>query len=234
MALSDLARSSEQLVSNGLKDPGPLTIVLVFSGGLFTSLGPCSLSLLPITVAFLAGFEDDQSPPIRSILFCSGIILSLVLLGCLSSLVGKIYGQLPLAVPTFVALLAVLMGLNLLGILKVPLPPGPDPNAWRKNFPAPLAPIAAGLAFGLAATPCTTPVLAVLLGWIAQSANVLEGVVLLSCFGAGQVLPLFIAGTAAASIPNLLAIRPLSRWIPPVSGVIFLTTGLLSLLARWI
>ncbi len=165
--------------------------------------------------------------------FCAGIVGALVLLGSLSGLIGRIYGQVPGIVPTFVALLAVVMGLNLLGLLKLPLPTGPDPNLWRQRVPAPLAPIAAGLAFGLAASPCTTPVLAVLLGWIAQSGQPLAGIVLLTCFGLGQVLPLLLAGGAAASVPKLLALRPLGRWIPPISGAILLTTGVLSLLSRW-
>ncbi|MCP4972576.1 MAG: cytochrome c biogenesis CcdA family protein [Prochlorococcus sp.] len=233
LALSDLARSSEQLITHGLGHPGPLTLAIVLAAGVLTSLGPCSLSLLPVTLAYLAGFDDQQAPWRRSLAFCSGIVGSLVVLGSLSGLVGQIYGQVPAFVPTLVALLAVVMGLNLLGLIKIPLPAGPNPEAWKKRVPAPLAPVAAGLAFGLAASPCTTPVLAVLLGWIAQSGQPLLGVILLACFGIGQVLPLLLAGSAAASVPKLLALRPISRWIPPLSGAVLLTTGVLSLMARW-
>ena len=56
---------------------------------------------------------------------------------------------------------------------------------------------------------------------------------LLGSFGFGQVLPLLLAGTFAAAIPKLLALRGISRWVPPISGVVLLTTGLLTLLARW-
>ena len=86
-----------------------------------------------------------------------------MVLGSISGLLGRIYGQVPALIPTLVAVLAVAMGLNLLGVLRIP-PSGPDPEQWRQKVPAPLAPVAAGLAFGLAASPCTTPVLAVLLG----------------------------------------------------------------------
>ena len=234
LAISDLAQSSEQLISQGLTHPGPITLLIVFCGGLLTSLGPCSLSLLPITIAFLAGFKNNQSPSLRSFNFCSGIVLALVALGSFSGLLGKVYGQVPSLFSTLVAVLAILMGLNLLGVLRIPLPKGPDPEIWQQKVPGPLAPISAGLAFGLAASPCTTPVLAVLLGWIAKTGSPAIGIALLSCFGFGQVLPLFLAGTAAASIPKFLALRPFGQWIPPISGTIFVTTGLLSLLSRWI
>jgi cytochrome c-type biogenesis protein len=145
---------------------------------------------------------------------------------------GRLYGSLPRQIPLLVAVLAVVMGLNLLGLLRLPLPNGPDPELWRRRVPPPLAPLAAGLAFGLAATPCTTPVLAVLLAWMAQNGRPLVGMVLLTCFGAGQVLPLLLAGTAAASVPRLLQLRQIGSWVPPLSGVVLLTTGALTLLAQ--
>jgi cytochrome c-type biogenesis protein len=270
--LADWARSSEQLLRLSLGHPGPFTLALVFSGGLLTSLGPCSLSLLPVTLAYLAGFgamEPERSmdagitvrdaaepapglllagadapvavvassarpslPWQRSLSFAGGIVLSLVLLGLASGLLGHLYGSLPTQVPLLVAVVAVVMGLNLLGLLRFPLPAGPDPDRWRRLVPAPLAPLAAGLAFGLAATPCTTPVLAVLLTWMAQSGRPLTGMLLLIAFGAGQVVPLVVAGTAAASLPALLGLRRIGQWIPPISGVVLLTTGALTLLAQ--
>ena len=270
--LADWARSSEQLLRLSLGHPGPFTLALVFSGGLLTSLGPCSLSLLPVTLAYLAGFgarEPERSMDVgitvrdaaepapglllagadapvavvassarpslpwqRSLSFAGGIVLSLVLLGLASGLLGHLYGSLPTQVPLLVAVVAVVMGLNLLGLLRFPLPAGPDPDRWRRLVPAPLAPLAAGLAFGLAATPCTTPVLAVLLTWMAQSGRPLTGMLLLIAFGAGQVVPLVVAGTAAASLPTLLGLRRIGQWIPPISGVVLLTTGALTLLAQ--
>lgn len=235
LALSDLARGSEALLQQSLAHPGPATLGVVFVGGLLTSLGPCSLSLLPVTLAYLAGFgaEGQPRPWLRSTSFAGGIVVALVLLGLVSGLLGRIYGQIPGLIPTLVAVLALVMGLNLLGVVRLPLPAGPDPERWRRRVPAPLAPLAAGLAFGLAATPCTTPVLAVLLGWMAQAGRPLAGMALLTSFGAGQVLPLLLAGTMAASLPGLLSLRRLGQWVPPISGVVLVTTGVLTLLANW-
>ena len=234
LILSDFTRNGEQLINHGLNNPNPLTILLVFVGGLLTSLGPCSLSLLPITVAYLAGFKNKQNPLQRTISFCSGIVISLVILGSLSGFLGKIYGQLPGFFSIFIGLLAIIMGLNLLGLLKISLPSGPDPDIWKNQVPTALAPISAGLAFGLASSPCTTPVLAVLLAWVAKQGNSLSGIILLGSFAIGQIVPLFVAGTFAASIPKLLSFRPIGKWIPPISGVILLTVGLISLLSIWI
>ncbi len=190
------------------------------------------MSLLPVTLAYLAGFDNKQQPWQRSLLFCAGIVTALVLLGTLSGLLGRVYGQVPGLIPTLVGALAIVMGLNLLGLVRIPLPAGPDPMSWTSKGPPSLAPVAAGLAFGLAASPCTTPVLAVLLGWIAAKGSPILGIVMLTSFGFGQVLPLLLAGNLAASLPRLLALRPIGRWIPPISGVVLIATGSLTLLAR--
>lgn len=74
--------------------------------------------------------------------------------------------------------------------------------------------------------------LAVLLAWIAETGQPLLGMGLLACFGAGQVLPLLLAGSVAAALPRLLALRQLSQWIPPISGAVLVTIGGLSLVSR--
>ena len=234
LILSDLTRHGEQLINNGLNNPTPLTILIVFTGGLLTSLGPCSLSLLPITVAYLAGFKNKQNPLQKTFYFCSGIVISLVILGSLSGFLGKIYGQLPGLFSLFISFLAIIMGLNLLGIIKFRLPSGPDPEIWTNQVPSSLAPVSAGFAFGLASSPCTTPVLAVLLAWIAKQGNPFSGIIFLGSFAIGQIVPLFLAGTFASMIPRLLSLRPIGKWVPPISGVILITIGIISLLSNWI
>ena len=64
-------------MEHGLGNPSPFTVFLVFSAGLLTSLGPCSLSLLPVTIAYIGGTENNK---IKLVRFSGGIIFSLVFL----------------------------------------------------------------------------------------------------------------------------------------------------------
>ena len=97
-------------MQQGLDHPGPFTVFLVFSAGLLTSLGPCSLSLLPVTIAYIGGTEKNQ---FKLISFSGGVVFSLVTLGALSGFLGKIYGQIPPYYTSIVAFIAIIMGLNL-------------------------------------------------------------------------------------------------------------------------
>ena len=67
---------------------------------------------------------------------------------------------------------------------------------------------------------------------MAETGKPLVGMLLLTSFGAGQVLPLLLAGTAAATIPSLLKLRQIGQWVPPISGVVLLVTGALTLVAH--
>jgi cytochrome c-type biogenesis protein len=89
-----------------------------------------------------------------------------------------------------------------------------------------------GLTFGLVASPCSTPVLATLLAWVAKTQDLVLGGGLLLSYTAGYVAPLILAGTFTASIKKLLELRQWSSWITPVSGALLVAFGVFSLLSR--
>lgn len=89
-----------------------------------------------------------------------------------------------------------------------------------------------GLTFGLVASPCSTPVLASLLGWVANTQDLILGAVLLIAYTAYYVAPLILAGTFTAAIKRLLELRRWSGWINPVSGVLLVGFGVFSLISR--
>ncbi|MEO0488561.1 MAG: cytochrome c biogenesis protein CcdA, partial [Cyanobacteria bacterium J06659_2] len=89
-----------------------------------------------------------------------------------------------------------------------------------------------GLTFGLVASPCSTPVLATLLAWIATTGDPLLGSGLLLAYGIGYVSPLVLAGTFTASIKRLLELRRWSGWITPASGILLVGFGVFSLVLR--
>ena len=218
-------------MQDSLSSPGPFTIFLIFSSGLLTSLGPCSLSLLPVTIAYIGGTEKNK---FKLISFSGGVVFSLVALGAASGFLGKIYGQLPSFYTSFVALIAIIMGLNLLGILKFQFPNGPDFKIIEDKTPLFLVPFVIGTTFGLASSPCITPVLATLLAWVSQAKNPTISIIFLFFFGIGQVTPLIIAGATAENLKKFLELRKLSQIIPTLSGIFLVSLGLLNLFSNWI
>lgn len=90
---------------------------------------------------------------------------------------------------------AVLMGLNLLGVLPVSFP---SLNVDVRQLPVPpvATAYAAGLTFALAASPCSTPILASLLAFAATQDSPVAGASLLFTYSLGYIAPVLIAATA--------------------------------------
>ncbi len=220
-------------MQEAVSNPGPITFLLIFSAGLLTSLGPCSLSLMPLTIAYIGGSKNKNNQ-IKILSFCSGVIFSLVLLGALSGFLGKIYGQLPHIFTTGISIFAIIMGLNLLGLIRFQLPNSPNFKFIESRVPPFLAPMVTGAAFGLASSPCITPVLASLLAWVSQAKNPLISIIFLFFFGLGQVVPLIIVGFTMDNLKKLLEFRQFSQVIPIFSGLILISLGLLNIISNWI
>jgi len=149
-----------------------------------------------------------------------------------AALVGQVYGQVGIGLPIIVSIVAILMGLNLLEALPLQLPSFGGMEWISKDLPKSVRSYLIGLTFGVVASPCSTPVLATLLAWVATTHDLILGGVLLLSYTAGYVAPLILAGTFTASIKKLLELRRWSGWITPVSGGLLVGFGVFSLLFR--
>lgn len=232
--LYDLANYSNTLVSQQLVHLTPASVGIIFLAGLLTSLTPCTLSMLPITVAYMGGYEAKGKLQAvgQSTGFALGLATTLAVLGLLAGLLGKIYGQVGLGLPIVVSAIAILMGLNLLNALPFPLPSFGGMDWISKELPSGVRAYLIGTTFGLVASPCSTPVLATLLAWISSTQDPFLGGVLLLAYTAGYVAPLILAGTFTATLKQLLELRRWSSWITPASGALLVGFGVFSLLVR--
>ena len=229
-----LERFADRIVSTQLDHLSLVSIGVIFLAGLVTSLTPCMLSMLPITVGYIGGYQSEGrfQAAAQSSWFALGLATTLAILGIVATTIGKVYGQIGVGLPIVVSLVAIAMGLNLLEILPLRFPSLGATDWIGEDLPRGLRSYLIGLTFGLIASPCSTPVLATLLTWVATTQNLVLGGGLLVAYAMGYVLPLVIAGTFTATIKKILELRRWSSWINPVSGALLLGFGIFSLLSR--
>lgn len=232
--LYQLGHYADGVVATQLTHLTVVSVGMIFLAGLLTSLTPCMLSMLPITIGYIGGYETRTrlQAAVQSTWFALGLATTLAALGIVAAVAGRVYGQVGIGLPIVVSAIAILMGLNLLEALPLQLPAWGGMGWISKELPEGVRSYLIGLTFGLVASPCSTPVLATLLAWISTTQDPLLGSVLLLSYTAGYVAPLILAGTFTASIKKLLELRRWSGWITPASGALLVGFGVFSLLFR--
>lgn len=210
-----------------LQNASLLAFLLVFLGGVVTSLGPCNVATIPLIMGYVGGSRDlPRSRAFAlSSAFAVGLALTFMLLGVAASLVGGIIGA-SRALYYLVAAVCLLIGLNLLGVVHLQLPTwfgGVRERIGLKGIPGALA---LGLVSGLVASQCATPVLAAVLAYVMAEGALLFGAALLFVYALGRGVPVVLAGTFTGALKGLQALGRWTEVIEKVSGVVVIGVGL--------
>ncbi len=184
-------RLAQTFANKGL----PLTLAILFLGGLALNLTPCVFPLIPITLGFFA-MQSDGRRARRfglSFMYVLGIVITYSTLGVLAALSGKLFGawlQHPAVLIGF-ALMMLVLASSMFGAFEI------QPPQWIANRSQGRAGMTGalimGLLIGIVAAPCVGPVVISLIGLVASLGSPLLGGLMFAALAFGLGFPYLVA-----------------------------------------
>ncbi len=171
----------------------------VFLAGVVSSASPCVLATIPLVVGFVGGYADgDRWKAFRySLSFIIGLSLTFTAFGAAAGLLGTMFGTVGGWWHVAAGIVALVMGGQLVGLYELRLP---VMREFKPKQGGVVGSFLLGLFCGAVSSPCATPVLVVLLTFVATKGKVLYGVALLFCYAFGHCLLMLAAGTFAGFV----------------------------------
>jgi len=193
-------------------------------------LSPCHLTTIPLIIGYLSNQRELSTKKAfyLSTIFSVGILISIAVIGGITAAAGQLLGDVGKIGNYVVAMVFLIFGLSLLGILPLNFPGLGTIKSQRKGY---FSVLSLGLVFGLALGPCTFAFMAPMLGIVFNltAKNLLKGLVLLSAFAVGHCAVIIAAGTSTRLVQKITKWDEQSKGITiirKICGILVLLGGI--------
>jgi cytochrome c-type biogenesis protein len=215
-------------------------VLTALAAGVISFLSPCVLPLVPGYLSAVTGVAaaDLEKADWRkvigpSLLFVASFSAIFILLGLGATGIGSTLKDHQLLLEKIAAWLIIAMGVFFVSALFVPQ----LNREWHVEGLLERAgtggPVVAGLAFGIAWTPCIGPTLGAILSAAALSGSELHGALLLAVYSAGLAIPFLLTSLAFGRMTTAFAV--VKRHYPvimAIGGFILIAFGV-AILTGW-
>jgi len=204
-------------------------IPLAYSLGLFSGFSPCLMAVLGFILGFTAGTSSSvQNGIVRALVFGIGLLTAYVILGTCALVFKKSLPSIE-GLSIVGGIIAILIGLNLIGVLKPFSIFGTFFQQSVKKYAGTITGVFfLGLLFSFIKIPCAAPLLLVLLNKTFTTGTINDIVLLLS-FGGGVLTP-FIGIGLIGGCTLSERVRSYRVYINSISGMILVLFGIWELI----
>ena len=215
-------------LSQSLTENPFLAYLGVFVGGILSSSSPCVLATIPLVIGYVGGYSegDRRKAFLYSLTFILGLSITFTILGAIASFIGGLFGIISRTWYFIVGGIAVIIGLHLIGLFNWSLPVPVHLQPKQKGI---LGAFLLGIFFGIVSSPCATPVLALILTFVASKGEVAYGTSLLFVYALGHCALIFLAGTATGFVESFIKSKGISNltiWGKRLGGLIVVLVGI--------
>ena len=206
LSLGPAGASSDLRLGALLAEGSVLAFAVAFAGGVATSLTPCVYPLIPITVSIFGARKAGSRREAMTLsgLYVLGIAAMYSALGVGAALTGRAFGsvmQNPWVIG-LVALVLAAMAASMFGAFELQLPASWQARLNTVGGAGRAGAFAMGLVSGIVAAPCTGPVLAAALTFVAAKGSVTFGFGIMFTYAIGMGLLFFLIGAFSIALPK--------------------------------
>ena len=214
-------------LSQSLSENPFLAYLGVFLGGILSSSSPCVLATIPLVIGYVGGYSegDRRRALLYSLTFILGLSITFTILGAIASFIGGLFGLAGRTWYFVVGGIAIAIGLHLIGLLEWNLP---VPAHFQPKQRGILGAFLLGLIFGIVSSPCATPILVLILTFVASKGEILYGTSLLFVYAIAHCALIFVAGVAAGFAEGFIKSKGISNvatWGKRIGGFIVFLVG---------
>lgn len=223
--MDQLLTNCAELIKNHLWIAPVLSLV----AGIITSFTPCSLSTVPMVLAYVGGTSGDNTKKAfrLSLTMAGGMAVTFAALGSVASIVGHLMHEAGKWWFVVLGVVMMLMALQTWDVIQIIPHRHFKGTVSKKGY---IGAFLAGMLSGAFASHCATPVMIALLAIAAQSGNTLWGIFLLALYAVGHSILLLAAGTGYSMVEKWMNSPKYSKIgsrLKTILGTIIFMIGLL-------
>ncbi len=188
-------------LSRSLSANPAIAMIAAFVWGVLSILlSPCHLGSIPLIIGFLNGQGGlTTSKALRlSTLFTLGILMMMALIGLVTSLLGRLMGDIGTWVEPVMGVVFILVALFISDLVKMPSFVSGVKTRGRGGWAA----MSLGFLLGIALGPCSFAFMAPILGIVfgAEGSRLVFALALLGAYIVGHCMVIILAGTFAGKV----------------------------------
>ncbi len=216
--------------------------LLALVAGVISFSSPCCLPLVPGYLSYVSGLpvselnerQARQTTLRAALLFVAGFTLVFTALGSSFALLGSTLQRNLPTITRASGVLIVVMGLAMLGVIRIPLLYREGRFAMAKVPAGPRGALPMGMAFAFGWAPCIGPVLATILATAAATQTAGWGAILLALYSIGLGIPFIGLALGLQRARRSMAwLTRHGRHVEAAGGLLLVGVGALFISGAW-